>query len=394
MLGSIVRTTYTYPAISPIRTLMPLLICAYLAYLYKGKKEAWGTRWFWLGLLISIVSVLWNTETGIACTLGFVAYVVIGQMQRYKPFCKKMMAVYCVMCCFCVSSILGAIGIVNLYNLAMGGPFPVCRSFFFPHFIAGGSFTTETIRCNPPTGNHAWVYILALLFAVLCWAVSNTAVLTKKERYMKEASFLGAASSMGIVAFVYYMNEAHWGCMDIIHQLAACLTAAILFKLWPLMQKNALYNQLAHQLLRAVVILAITIFSTLALNVCNDPVRISARHSAGAYSFQQYIEDVEILGNSVPEDTFGIGQGINMVYHTLGRKNRLHMYDTTLLNLFRGETYENAIKTVLEEDSFLISKNSIDETILTDILSRDPSYIEKQEFEINGWEFCYYVRRK
>lgn len=41
-LAAVVRTTYTYPAVSPIRTLFPLLLCWYMAYLYRHKKKAWG----------------------------------------------------------------------------------------------------------------------------------------------------------------------------------------------------------------------------------------------------------------------------------------------------------------------------------------------------------------
>ncbi len=120
-MGSAVRTTYTYPALSPIRTLMPLLMCAYLTWLYKGKKKIWFTGWLGIGLLVSTLSVLWNLETGAGCALGFAAYVIIEQMQQMKSFGMKILGICVGMMCFCVLSILGAIGIVNGYNLFTGG---------------------------------------------------------------------------------------------------------------------------------------------------------------------------------------------------------------------------------------------------------------------------------
>ncbi len=209
---------------------------------------------------------------------------------------------------------------------------------------------------------------------------------------MEETPLLGAISMIGIVVFTYYMHEAHWGCMDIVRQIAACLAAIILFELWPLTQKNGSYNQVWHQMLRAVIILAISIFSIQALSVYNDPVRIAARHSAGAYSFQRYTEDVETLANSIPADTLGIGQGISMIYHTLGWENHLQMQDSTLFLPFGA--YEDVIAAVLEQDSFLICEYYGDTVMLEDILSRDSSYVKENEFQIDGRIYYYYERGK
>lgn len=120
--------------------------------------------------------------------------------------------------------------------------------------------------------------------------------------------------------------------------------------------KNRQYNQFWHQLLRSIIILAIVIF-------------------------QHYMEDVENLAYSIPTDSFGIGQGINMIYHTLGWSNHLQMRDPLSLTHSGGNTYENVIATVLNQNSFLISENHMDESILADILSRDSSYTKENEFQ-------------
>ncbi len=392
-LAAVVRTSYTYPAISPIRTLFPLILCAFMVFLYKNDKRVWFSKWYIIGYILCSAAVLWNTETGIGCIIGFTTYVLVELWQENKLISGRMCLSYLSCFVFAIASILFAIIVVNIYNIFCGVYQPVFRSFFYP-FISS-SWTTEELRCNVPLGNHAWMYILILFLGCSSWALYHTKMFHKEKCvFMREAALIAGISLLGIIVFAYYMNEAHWGCMDIIHKIATCLVALILYKLWHVMSKEKGNTGLESQLHRGIVILALLIFSLLAIQVVNDPIRISARHKAEAYNMSLLRDNIDKLATEIPEETYGIGQGINIIYHELGWDNHAKYRDTTAIHIAdNNDSKEKLIEEILQQDSFLIGNyNWADIEIIEAVLSVSDSYRLEKTVNIMGCEYAYYVK--
>ncbi len=354
---------------------------------------SWKGKWIWLGYLISAGGVLWNTETGIGCIIGFSAYILVVQWQKESPLSKVSFLSYLLVACAALLSMLFPVGIVNLYNFACGMSNPVFRVFFYPYI--SGSWATESLRCNVPLGNHAWIYILMLLLGCLAWGMYHTRLLRgNSETFIQEAPVLAGMSTTGLIVFAYYINEAHWGCMDIVHQIAVCLSAVILAKLWFVMTRYSSYGLFHHQIQRAVVLLAVMIYSILAIQIADDPVRIAARNKAGAYTLAQVNEDIKILLEEIPVNTYGVGQSVNILYHEIGWSNHARFRDTTSIGLIDEHgSYNKLLQEILKQDSFLIaSQNPVDKKLKTDILAHDPSYVLQKQICINGHIFSYMVR--
>ena len=398
-LAAVVRTTYTYPAVSPIRTLFPLLLCWYMAYLYRHKKKAWGgvkNRWFWIGFALCSAAVLWNTETGLGCLIGYAAYIFVEQWQNHAWLERKMIYVYASVAGALLGSVLLAVVILNLYNFSCGFTHPAFRAFFYPY--VNSAFATEGIRCNLPLGNHAWQYLMALLLGSLCWALGHTRLCGRKTAYMNEASVIAGMAAAGLIVFAYYVNVAHWGCMKIVHQIAVILSAVIITKLWPVLVKWKEHRRMEHQISKSIVILALAVYSVLALQTLNDPVRLAAKNRAGAYSLNAAAADAEALSMEIPENTYGVGQGIHIIYHMLGWDNHAKYRDTTSINLNasgKEDAFDDLKAEILRHDSFLIGDAyECDKNLAAAVLAEDDRYVLDNQVSVCNMNYSYYVRKK
>lgn len=393
-LAAVIRMSYGYLAISPIRTMWPLIIGAYVVYMVKHEFRL---RYEFMGIVLCSLAVVWNTETGIACSFGFAVYTFFMNYRKidcdaklskkYFFFMQNILMLLVKM----IFSLLIAVLIVNVYNVICGAGYLMFRGFFYPY--QDSNFIYELLRCNPPSGNHAWVYIMALLLAMIAWGVKEEWFCSKTERNEKKDDAICAMSlaCIGLVAFVYYMNEAHWGCMEIVHQICFGLIAIILGRIYKYIHNAE--GKLSDLILRGIALLSLMIALFLAVNVYNDPVRFAARNYAGAYSFETFHQDTTQLQNEIPENTFGVGQGVSIIYHSIGWNNNLKFQDTTALTIdHTGTVFDAAINEILKNDTFLITDFFYDQEVLNAVLQRDPSYKKVKTVTVNGWDFCLYSR--
>lgn len=394
-LAAVIRTSYTYPAISPIRTLFPMVMCAFITFLYMHKKQVWFTKWLCVGYVICSAAVLWNTEMGLACIVGFTAYILVELWQKDPPISYRNCLPYLSCFIFSMGSILLAIIVVNIYNFFCGVCQPVFRSFFYPYISS--SWATGLLRDNVPLGNHAWIYIMILLLGCASWGLYNTRLFHREKfDFLKEAKLIAGISITGIIVFTYYFNEAHWGCMEIVHKIATCLVALILYKFWTAMSNRKENAIIECQWQRGIVILSLMIFASLAIQLVSDPIRISARYKAEAYNVSLLRENIDKLTNEIPTETYGVGLGINIIYHECGWGNHAKYRDTSAIDIgYNGGATEMLIEEILSQDSFLIGNfYKPDQLICETVLSITDSYKLEKTIDIMGCEYAYYVKEK
>lgn len=379
-LAALVRRVYIYPAITPIRTFWPMIICAYFVYLKKKGKEQ-SVKSLFGGYILSAAAVLWNVESGISCCLGVSAFFLI------EYICRKRIKRILVVMPLLVGAIMLPITAVNVYNFICGYRTIIIKAFFVP-FIGGGTFATGQLRCNVPIGNHAWVYIVVLLFLGLSVAASDMAL-----NDTRMSAVIGGISTVGTVQLAYYFNEAHWGCMEIVLKICACLTSLILFRWYTYIEMND--ETVLTQIKRAFVIVAVFVWSSLALSIImTDPLMIYARYRSGLFDTQEMHEEIDEAFSDIPYNTYGAGQGIQMIYHELRWNNHANYRDISGLKYVDpdGSVCKSFVSDVLSHGSFVVSKD-IDivpgwnwDTI------EENGYEIKKEFCIGKYAF-YYVSK-
>ena len=390
-LGAVCRPAYIYPAITPIRTLMPLLISAWLVYLYKNNKSE-QVKYFCLSFIFGGLSILWNTETGIGCLAGVIAYYLWMTVYQYrqcgaiKAFIKRTMYVFFLS----AMALILPLVIVNGYNFICGENSIQIASYFYPYI--GDDWAVNALRCNVPTGNHAWMYILTLIMG--CIAVPIMNVLFDNERSLKFAPILGVAM-VGMVVFAYYFNEAHWGCMDIVRKISAVLTLFIIQEFY--VAKEDDIGTVMTQLKRSIVIIGIIIWGVLSIStVTSDPFRIKNLYKNGVYSYSRITDGINNnLVGKVPDNIWAVGEGINLIYHELDWDNHPNEKDLSAAVLNNHGDYEKLLHETLSHSEVLLGNTmEYDKKFQNDLFYLDKSYKLKKIIKICGHEYLYYSRTR
>lgn len=390
-LGSMARLEYYIVHLIPIRTIFPILLCAFFTFLYKRKiKVTKRQGWYVAFFVLLTLSVLCNLEMGVVCLLTFGTYVIFELICDRGPL-KEWVSNIIFVIVTLIMSIIAAIGIVNLYNLANGGPV-VGRSFFFPMTgcdVSIVEYIQDHFHWPVPLGNTAWIYILAFLLGSLC-TVWYVAIMKKngggKKNTNSVVPILGAMVCMEIFSFAYYMNEPLWTDLSIYTAVIICIFAIVIDRIYFVLEGK--YQTLGHQFLRIIAILIIGVTICGAVQVINDPGRIAARKWAGAYDRESLEAQVDAI--DIPEDTYGFGQGVNMIYHMLGLENHMKYRDTSELDMPRSETFEMVINDLKQEDYVFVGTSyAYDIQTLEKLEERGFTFTPEQTFQIGSYEYSY-----
>ena len=122
------RTNYWQ--LQPHRLVFPMLLAAYMLFCLR-KKQSKKTARFWGGWLLCMLAVLWSTESGLFCIIGWCAGCIVRWWQQEPWYARGQWERYGALLLGAVLAVLGAIGLTNLYNLACGGA-PIFKVFFYP----------------------------------------------------------------------------------------------------------------------------------------------------------------------------------------------------------------------------------------------------------------------
>lgn len=388
-LGSVARTQYYDVHQVPIRTLFPILLSALFTYLYKREiKLISSNKWYVLFGVLLTLSIICNLEIGVVCILSFASYVIFGLLY-YKSSIKEWIVNLIFLGITSLSVIVAAIGIVNIYNLINDGPI-MLRGFFFP-MTGTDTSIVEYIQDNcmwpVPLSNTAWIYILFFLLVGISavWYVSTSYEITK--RIYDEIPLLGALICMVIFSFAYYMNEPLWNDLAIYTEVLFCIIAVVINRLYFVLESNC--QQIGYQFVRVAVILILVGSICGAVQVINDPVRIAGRELAKAYNSDKLNSQISEI--DIPDSTYGFGQGVSMIYHTLGWENHMKYRDTSELEIPRTETFEVAVDDLKQKDYvFMGNSSNFDLELFNKLQERGFSFVLQKTFQVGAYEYCYY----
>ena len=276
----------------PHRMFFPALIIFLITLLTY--KKIFRRSFFFIGLSITTMALIWNTETGAVCV---VTWGVYGGFCLLKD--KKLLSTFLSVIISAASSLAGSLMILNIYNLTHGGSAMGIKELIG---FQGQGFV-DTISKELDTGNALYVHIFIVLF--LCATLGIHSVYIQKELEPKGALFL-ALGVMGLGIGTYYVNNPSGGTG--ILSMYFVVGIALLLSMAKFKVINAM----------------LALYAALCLFYCGIEGKflisqLKSMHDAGAYDYKPFEDFCEDLDTRIAPDTKGAGYGTAAVFMELGR---------------------------------------------------------------------------
>lgn len=379
-----------YPQLYPHRTIFPAIIIAYMVTIYKKDRIGWGSRA--LGYVIVTLSVVWNFETGVACVfawLAFEAYEAVVD-NSFKEF--RLYRTIVIKILLSVLSFLGALVFVNIITLLMGGTFINLNDFLFPFL---NSYYMEDCLIIPlPKTITAWVLIVSLFFVMIAHGILKSSLSAARSEKKKKDKLYFSFGVLGLVHIIYYINRAAYGNLTIIHFvmiLILCIVAD-----WSLNNYRDLGRSMcANAILRSLSYVTIcTLFFICVGGVCNY-YPTEGYKNMNAYRDNTQVEAfVEVIRDSIPENTRAIGNGVSALYSYLGWDTYYYVIDfSDIVILPEAEKYLNDELSELNEPVLINSRSltTLDSYSENSNEEFHKRFKAEKTFVLYDSEFIYYV---
>lgn len=305
--GSILTITAmrnsNYWQLQPHRILFPLLMLAYLTAMIK--KEAFGLPRIISGFGLCAAAIVWNTETGLFCTVAFSLALIVHEWQAIQS--NKHMWLKCgALLAGIPFATAVAILFVNLYNIICGGEW-IFKLFFFPFFES--DYMDGTLKADLPSGVQIWPLVMILFMLMIACALYHTN-LVRREQHCAHAPIWLALGTVALLNCSYYVNRAAYYNLDICLQLATLGMTLLADRYLP--ELAGLFSEkksIAKTACSALCFCLIVVLSVLTVHVGYAPVAMTERAEAGCYDSDFFDEKAAELEALVPEDYLLVGTG-------------------------------------------------------------------------------------
>lgn len=369
------RTT-NYYQVQPHRILFPALILVVLVW--QAQKNSWNVRNRVIDYVFVVLSILWNTETGLFSMIAVTAALIVHDLTEESWRSKKQFKRYLIYLSSCLCSLLVAIGVVIIYNYFCHWNDFNIRMFFAPLFVP--TYMDGTLRYDMFIRNSAWIYVLLLFAGILMVSLRHTSLFVPQEKYhavwsKHYAPVLTALAFFGLMNFSYYANRAAYYNLDITMQLSALGICIIADKNIPFLRR--LFHKEGGSLVfvgrcTAGALCTVIIAVLGVQSICFSPYLLKTKCEKGQYSPKAIQKICNALQQNVPKDTYAVGYGITIYYQIMKWDPQAHYTDFSDITIYGGQTLERIVDDVVQRDSFLITGDN--EGLLALILEKKPEF--------------------
>ena len=381
---AVLRTTNHWQS-QPLRIVFPCLFMAYAVYITVNDIDK--NKRFIGAYILGLLAVLWNTEVGIFCLISYSAYEIALNWQINSFFSKQSILKYINSMIYIVSAVFVSVLIVNIYNYLCGGE-AFFRLFFFP--LLEENYMDGIHKYNMEFGNHAWVYVLFLFLFLLCYGIFHTKLFQNKDCSVSKISAVAVLiACLGLLNFSYYVNRAVYKNLMICYPMAVCANAFLIGRFWDSIMEHKQAYTINVILKRAISFICIAILLCCSMNALYAPVIFNQRQANSWYSLQNMRNEVMQIPDIIPEETYGIGEGISIIYHMLGWSNYGHFRDIPDLVVDNNYTLPFMVEETLKHDNFLVRTGWLEEEILK--IASD--YTLVATVNVQFLEYHYYVKQ-
>lgn len=355
-----------------------------------------------VGYLLSLLGVLWNTESGMFCAVSWAGFWILRELCRspWRPVrILRSFVLHFLGILFCF---FGAYGIVNLYNLLAGGTVNSVREFLFP--LLTTSYMDDLLRVDLPEFPSAYIPVLILFLLAVSWGLSHMGCFRGNQGETEEQYLVPCfAFSAGVLALgqmSYFINRAAYHNLDICHlpaMLLICVTAQWgmeTVKKFRWQERRSWAPEKLYQGALTAVSLGVLVTVTLGNLIqygYNTDLKTAFHNKDEIHQFAAHI------AANIPENTYGFGIGVAEIYSMLRWDTGCYTLDFSDISV-RPQVANYVINDIRTKEipDFLVGEKTMEK--LENFASDQNQWIEEnyelsQEFEFQGAVFQYYVRK-
>lgn len=354
-----------------------------------------------LGYLLSMLGILWNTESGLFCAIAWAGFWILRILcQKRNRFRKILLSgalhLISVVLCF-----LGAYGIVGIYNICHGGTFNTISEFLFP--LLTKSYMDDWLRVDLPLYPSAYMPAIALFLLSAAWGISHMKFFHKNETAanISVPCFAFFTSVLSLGQMTYFANRAAYHNLDICHLpaiLMTCMLAEPGMRFLKQFQLKKCTDYHPLQIYRGTF----TALSLAMLVTITTGTVIQYGDTADlklAFHNEQENRDfaAQIVAN-VPENTYAFGIGIPELYAMLRWDTQCYTLDFADISVYPPAA-DYVIEDIRQKEipSFLVGEGTVKR--LRKFAADNNEWIESnytitKEFEVQGAIFYYFEKNK
>lgn len=359
----------------PHRLFFPAVMILFIALVSKRKLSK---RDFLIGSIISILSILWNFESGIASVAAWSFFIVLNHHQyndfEIKEFVKIILKILVALSVYLLIPFI----IVNLYNLSVTGLDPTYILSFkmFLGLISDTSYI-DTLQTKLEWGNSPYMYTMFLFLGCIALALRDTSILSEAKPTSNTYIVAASVSVIGLALLTMWINRTV-STPSGVYIFIAIASGLITYGMIAEVKKLKNWKTFKVYELLKVSICSLTLIGLVLMGATSANIgeTIDDRYSSGCYDYSDFVYFTDEVEASVPKDTLAIGQGTTAIYMELGWDKGYYLF---------GQE-DDALESILSEsDSFFVESNLFDYI--------DPvAYTVEDEFVYKGLFYRYYVR--
>lgn len=268
-----------------------------------------------IGFLIVTLAVIWNFESGIICCIAFAVFEVIVFIQDYKFSIKTVMSAMLKIIFWVLTPVVCAWGIVNFYNILCNAELLGMSSFI------GMAVNTEYIEQLEATlewGNKTYLHKIMVFLICFCWGITYIKCDRRNGNRVK-ANYAVTTAILGLGLSVYFINRplATDNLVNIFFVICIGLLAGGMvetIKNWADLKYMEIYT-LMKCIAGLYAIWVLILCGLRGFGVYQDFV---VAYETGAYDYEDFKKLTYKIEESIPKDTWAIGEGMSAIYMELG----------------------------------------------------------------------------
>lgn len=297
-LGLYGVTAYSiYWQSSPHRMIFPAIVI--FVFTLAAKKMLFGNKLFYIGLIIPITALIWNTESG---AVVMVVWALLGA-ESILPKLPKITRFVVSLAISTAASVAGALVILNIYNLSCGG------DWIGPVELAGFQATgfVGVISKMLDQGNALHAHMILMIFICSLYGIRDLYI--RRQTGVK-AAFALAVAATGLGMATYYINNPSGG--EGILSMYLVLAAVIVLSGTKLKADAYSWAKNGAAVYAATVIFCCAVSGRFLIT------QLQEIRNAGAYDYSKFEEFCEEIEAGTAPDTVGGGFGTTAVFMEIG----------------------------------------------------------------------------
>lgn len=300
-----------YYQVMPHRILFPALMIASGILVYRCMNSKAYRILMWL---VAMLSIVWNTETGLVCALACLCISIYLDSYITGKYTFKIIGMNIL---FLLIALGGAFFMVNIYNLLVGGHAISVMTFIYPMFSTNYSIQglLQVALSNPMNG---YFLVIAMLLGVIGFFAYDTL----KLRLTEKAFIAIMTSVVGLGIFSYYMNRAVTTNASIV-ALPFSLICAYICDISVLQQKNRGVLSMAN----AASFLTILVLTSMSLASVSSVGRTLQNKIQTTWETDSLNAFLGEANEKIPYDSVCYGPYATELCALLDRKNGIYISD-------------------------------------------------------------------